>query len=122
MVPVTPVSPVTHCRHSHVPQLTPWHHVCQPRRAHCRCPIKNADLPPPLRGGCSPSVPPLPLRYELSPGDGGVFTKTTMCNGKRLPSAIADGKPINDIPVPGIKGDGGFAVPPFGIVFLVKPK
>ena len=61
-------------------------------------------------------------RYELTPGTGGVFTKTTMLNGKRLPSTITDGKPINDIPVAGIHGDDGFDVAPYGIVFLVAQR
>ena len=61
-------------------------------------------------------------RYELTPGTGGVFTKTTLLNGKRLPFTITTGKPINDIPVPGIKGAAGFDVAPYGIVFLVAQR
>jgi len=58
--------------------------------------------------------------WTLTPGAGGPFNAGALLNGQTLPTEIADGRPIESVPVVGVmRKDGKLTLPPLSVSFVV---
>ena len=58
------------------------------------------------------------VSWTISPATGGPFGTAALMNGKALPSAIADGEVIGEVPVVGVRTVGGeLSLPPISVTF-----